>query len=166
MAKEKYNRKSEPVTDADSCERETIDGRKVIIIGRDIRRLDGKVLCNGGIADGCQKLGPHKFTAPTTYDDFPSGLKGIKIGKQLARDSYFCRKCGSFMGCHGCAGDIATLVCNKCEDWANDLSEQVHGRMVKRDLASAGMKLVMMVSNGQIDLADFNKLWDEARAKR
>lgn len=35
------------------------------------------------------------------------------------------------MGCMTCAGDIASLVCSECRDWANDISERVHGKMVK-----------------------------------
>jgi hypothetical protein len=37
--------------------------------------------------------------------------------------------------------------------------------MVGPELAEEGMKLILMVSKGQITVEDFNKLWDEARAK-
>lgn len=63
-----------------------------------------------------------------------------------------------------CIEDVATLVCKKCHDWANNISETVHGPMVQnRDLKQGGMKLVQMINDGKLDHDGFDKLWNEAR---
>lgn len=64
-----------------------------------------------------------------------------------------------------CIEDIASLVCPQCRDWANDISERVHGKMVKdHEMRLEAMKLVVMVHKGQIDMNEYNKLWDDMRA--
>ncbi len=146
-------------------EKKTVDGQTVTVVGRrEIRRLSGKAICAGGTGHGCRRSPPHRFVAAGAHDDYSRGLRGVKLDKQQSRDSYFCRQCQKFMGCYFCVGDVASLVCNNCQDWASDISEFAHGRMVKdSQLKDHGMKLVLMVGEGQLSLEDFNKLWNEAR---
>ena len=66
------------------------------------------------------------------------------------------------MGCAHCIEDVAGLVCSKCHDWANDLSERVHGKMVRGELASEGLRLVLMIYKGSITVEQYKKLWAEA----
>ena len=69
------------------------------------------------------------------------------------------------MGCAVCLEDVACLVCRNCRDWANDISERVHGKMIKNDeLKSQGIKLVLMLYEGKINQEEYDKLWGEARA--
>jgi len=69
-----------------------------------------------------------------------------------------------WQGCGNCLEDIASLVCNNCRDWANDISEQVHGKMVKDyEMRLEAMKLVIMVQRGQINMDEYYKLWDQLK---
>jgi len=151
--------------DTESLERQTIDGRPVVIVGKGlIRWLKGKAVCAGGIGHHCKKLPPHRFSAPASYDDPTRSLRGVHLEKREARDGYFCRRCQKFMGCLQCAGDIASLVCNNCNDWANDISEKVHGKMVTdAELKKVGIRLVTMLGSGQINQEQYTELWNEAR---
>lgn len=82
-----------------------------------------------------------------------------------AKAAYTCRKCGLHMGCAVCIEDLSELVCRNCRDWANDISERVHGKMIKSaELKQVGMKLVLMIAEGKIGEQDFDKLWNDARA--
>lgn len=160
-------RKREPkeaTTHAESTEVTTIDGRKVLVVGvAEIKWLSGFKVCAGGIGNGCKQLPPHRFRMPLSYDDPTRGLKHIKIEKHEAREAYFCRRCKHFMGCLSCVADIACLICNNCKDWANDISEAVHGRLVvDKDLMDHGFKLLNMVVKGGLKSGDFEKLWRES----
>lgn len=166
MALSKRKRKTEePATShAESTELTTIDGRKALVVGqKEIKWLSGFKVCAGGIGDGCQKLPPHRFRLALVYDDPTRGLKNIKLEKDDAREAYFCRRCKRFMGCMSCVGDIASLVCNNCKDWANDISETVHGRMVTDpDLMAHGFKMLDMVSKGALSIQGFESLWKQS----
>lgn len=153
--------------DPESITRKTVDGHEAIITGKNrIKFLEGKALCTGGIAFGCFYKELHPVRLPTTYDDHSRNLRGIHIEKADARAAYWCRKCKAYMGCGGCIadGDLAGIVCTNCHDWANDISEQVHGRMTYNDveLRRHGLKLVIMRGEGKIDGDDFDKLWAQA----
>lgn len=154
----------------ESVRRKTVDGREVIITGRlRIKFWADKKICAGGIGFGCFYKDPHPVRLPTTYDDFSRNLRGIHIEKADARAAYWCRKCKAYMGCGSCvdSGSLAGIVCTNCEDWANDIGEQVHGPMVKdSELFRHGLKLVMMRIQGKLNQDDFEKLWVEAIAKK
>lgn len=97
------------------------------------------------------------------YDDPSRGLRRVKLTREESKAAYTCRRCGEWMGCAVCLEDVAGLVCKQCHDWANDLSERVHGRMVSRDLAREGFRMVGMLYDGKINADEFEKLWNEAR---
>lgn len=60
-----------------------------------------------------------------------------------------------------CAGDIASMVCSACHDWANDISEQVHGRMVKdREKKEYAMRIVKMRFDGKVNDEEAQKMFD------
>jgi hypothetical protein len=121
-------------------------------------------LCSEGVGWGRKHGDAHPRMIALSYDDPTRGLRRVKITREDSIKSYNCRKCGTYQGCAFCLADIASIVCKDCGDWANDLSERVHGRMVKdKELARTGFKLVAMVSAGQIDFEGFTKLWNEAR---
>lgn len=139
----------------------TIDGRNIVVVGQAIEQLAGKRICAGGIGHGCNRRDPHAFAARLTYDDYSRGLKNILLTAAQADAAYFCRHCQKFQGCHQCVGDPASLVCNGCKDWANDISEAVHGRMVPRERARDAFKLVGMLAAGKITASDGMKLFSE-----
>lgn len=169
----KFAARAKPAISLTEETRRTVDGKEVLIIGeQEIKFLSGRAVCAGGRAFGFkQTSGTHRFRTPKTYDDWSRGLIGIHIEKDEAARAYRCRKCQTFMGCWTCAGDIATLICNQCEDWANDISERVHGRMVKDpELARECWKIVDMRRSGQIGDDDivpmfkniFSAKWEQA----
>jgi len=81
-----------------------------------------------------------------------------------ARANYLCRHCGESLGCGVCIDDVATLVCTRCHDWGNLISEKVHGPMIKdKELKAQAMKLVAMLFAGQINGEEYLKLWSEAK---
>jgi len=122
-------------------------------------------MCTEGRGWGRRSIDSHPIKYQGHYDDWNRGLRGVSLSYEESKAAYTCRKCGALQGCASCIDDVASLVCRDCHDWANNLSQQVHGRMVGPELAEEGMKLILMVSKGQITVEDFNKLWDEARAK-
>lgn len=68
------------------------------------------------------------------------------------------------MGCAHCLDDVASLVCLDCHDWANDISERVHGKMVKdKQLIDEAFRLTQMLVKKKINLDDFKRLWAEAK---
>ncbi len=154
---------SKPVS-ADSVECKTIDGKTVALSEIEAQKLAGCAICTGGSAHGCYTKTPHKFVTPQKYDDYSRNLRGISVSKDESTAAYRCRKCGTFMGCRTCAGNIEDLVCTVCHDWANQIAETVHGKMVSPELASHGMKLLDMMQNGKIDEEGFKKLWQDAIA--
>lgn len=122
-------------------------------------------LCSEGLGYGRKFLPAHPIKYQGRYDDHTRGLRSIKLSYDEAKTSYTCRHCGENMGCAVCLEDITGLICKKCHDWANEIAVRVHGPMVKaEELKQEGMKLVMMVYEGQITVDDYTKLWNEARA--
>jgi hypothetical protein len=112
----------------------TVDGRDVVVVGKDnVKELDGRRICAGGIGFGCHRHDPHPYAARDKYDDWSRGLRGIRLIGANVELVYFCRRCEKYQGCHLCVGDPASLVCTNCHDWANDISEHVHGVMVPRE---------------------------------
>lgn len=144
--------------------RKTIDGREIQIIGQlEIKRLAGKAVCVGGKAIECHKGGVHKFTMAHRYDDPSRGLIGIGIDREISRGSYWCKKCGAFMGCSSCIEDIATMTCSMCRDWANDLSLRVHGKMIVNgsQLSAESWNLIQMRERRQLDDEQAGRLFSE-----
>jgi hypothetical protein len=119
-------------------------------------------MCISGIAVGRWQYEPHPIRMQKYYDDNASGLRHIKLTARDSLAAYTCRRCGEWQGCAHCIDDIASMVCSQCRDWANDLSEQVHGRMVSRELAREGLKIVEQFCKGRINRDDMTKLWADA----
>lgn len=107
----------------------------------------------------------HPILLQAKYDDLSRGLRGVRLTIEESKAAYTCRRCGEYQGCAVCIDDVASLVCRNCRDWANDLSERVHGKMVNQELAQHGMQLIMMLAKRKLTKEDFIKLWDEARAQ-
>ena len=151
-------------------ERKTIDGRGVTLNEEQIKKFKGSAICIGGAAHGCYLREPHRFVTPKGYSEWiipqsrSEKVQRLKypLDKDTSKRAYRCRKCHGFMGCSSCAGAIENLVCSNCRDWANDIAEKVHGKMVSSDLASLGFKLVDMVQKGKLDMPGFDKLWSDA----
>jgi hypothetical protein len=123
-------------------------------------------LCQEGAGYFRQNREPHRKSYQLTYNDFTRGLKGIRLSLEDSRAAYTCRTCKTWQGCGGCLEDIASIVCKTCRDWANDISEQVHGPMVQgAEFKSEGVKMVIMLDRGQyVTFDDYMKSWNEARA--
>lgn len=84
-------------------------------------------MCSSGLGWGRKQIDPHPIKFQKEYNDYSRGLRGIKLTYQQAKAAYTCRYCNQWQGCSVCVGDIAELICKRCRDWANDISEQVHG---------------------------------------
>ena len=70
------------------------------------------------------------------------------------------------MGCSLCADKPRDMVCNNCKDWATDLAERTHGRMVKdTDTRINAMKIVMMRYEGSINDDEAGKLFSQLFAR-
>lgn len=133
-------------------------------------KLSGPGVCQAGAGYGRKTIineqghDAHMKRFQASYDDPSRGLRRVRLTREESQAAYTCRRCGEWMGCAVCIDDVASLVCKNCHDWANDLSERVHGRMVGKELAREGFKIVEMVLHGKIDSEGFEKLWSEARA--
>jgi hypothetical protein len=106
--------------------------------------LTGGDLCRGGRSYGCKKIiGDTETEGPTLGPH-----KKVSGG-------YYCRFCEEYMGCKLCAQNPSELVCLRCHDWALDVGEKKHGRMVKdREKGAEALKLVSMIYDGRISLDD------------
>ena len=140
---------------------ETVDGRGVVVVGKLIEQLSGKRVCAGGIGHGCNRRDPHVYSVRRTYDDYSRNLIGVRLTDEQMERIYYCRRCGQFQGCHFCVGDAASLACINCRDWANDISEVVHGHILPTGKAPDAFKLVMMVAAGRVTPDDGEKLFRE-----
>jgi hypothetical protein len=132
MAKLRKTAKQLEAPSAESKMLTTVDGREVVAVGDTAKELEGRRICAGGVGFGCHRHDPHPYAARTRYDDYSRGLKGIRLLGDDVDAVYICRRCKKFQGCHLCVGDPASVVCTNCHDWANDISEHVHGAMVPR----------------------------------
>jgi len=139
----------------------TVDNRNVMLVGQQIEQLAGRRVCAGGIGAGCNRRDPHPYAVRREYDDYSRHLRGINLTAEQAESFYYCRRCQLYQGCHLCVGDVASLVCTNCRDWANDISEQVHGRMVPRERGKDAFKIVILMAMGRISEHDGNKLFAE-----
>jgi len=139
----------------------TVDGRDVVAAGDVLKELAGRRVCAGGVGFGCHRHDPHPYAARTRYNDYSRNLKGIKLNAVEVDLVYFCRRCEKFQGCHLCVGDPASLVCTNCHDWANDISEKVHGRIVPRENASDVFHVVKVLARGKFSDDDAKKLFDD-----
>jgi len=139
----------------------TVDNRNVMLAGQQIEQLAGRRVCAGGIGFGCNRRDPHPYAVRREYDDYSRRLRGIKLTAEEAESFYYCRRCQRYQGCHLCVGDVASLVCTACHDWANEISEHCHGRMVPRERGTDAFRIVMLMAIGRISERDGSKLFAE-----
>lgn len=99
---------------------------------------------------GRKHIEDHPITLQGSYDDPSRKLKGIKLTYDQALANYSCRKCKAWMGCNRCIDDVASLICRNCQDWANNISESVHGRLVRGEESEEAWKIVKMRETGKI----------------
>ena len=130
------------------------------------QQASGAKICSSGFGWFRNNIEPQPAKYQSYYDDPTRNQRGIKLTYEQAKAAYTCRHCGQWMGCRVCLeSDLASLICKTCHDWANDLSQRVHGRMIHdAELKQQGLKLILMLYGGQVDREDYDKLWREACA--
>lgn len=146
----------------DLVKRVTVDGNEIEVTVEVSKKLGKKKPCNGGLAFGCRKFGPHRARYQKFYDDADRKLRNVRLTYEESMASYICTYCKQWLGCMTCAGDIGDLLCRECKTYANKISFRRHGRIIRdKETLNEAWKIVDMRYRGRVNQEEAEALFSE-----
>lgn len=138
MGKEFARRKNntEPASDRNCV---ALGGQKVTLTKGQFDRLGSSKICVGGFGIGQKNIftdngiGPHvpRFIRKAVWYDEHLSRYELILDDERAKQAYYCRFCGRYMGCSRCLDTslLSEIECGVCLEYSNQVGWWHHGNL-------------------------------------
>lgn len=114
-----------------------LGGQKVQLSRKQREKIAHYAICAGGFGEnsrliyGENGMGPHRarFKHRAIFYDENLIRQEFRFSDEIAKQCYYCRFCGRYMGCASClkAQSLSEIFCTKCGEYSNPVGWWHHG---------------------------------------